>query len=340
MRNNPLISICIPSYNRPNEIRRLLDSIDAKNYKEDIEIVVCEDKAPKREEVRASVNSYMSESIYKVNYIENEKNCGYDGNLRNLINNASGEYVLFMGDDDMFIPGRLEQYVEYVKKHTDCGYILRSYQNVAADGSVTEFKYFDSDKVFEPSDDTYVSMFDKSVFISGFTIKRAYAKAFETDQFDGSLLYQLYLLAEVCRIYPSAYFNTPITQALEGGTPFFGNSESEKGLYDPGEISFRNSVNFMRWYVKIVDFIAEKYHNTTNITIKHNMSKYSYTFMCVQRNKGLTVFNQYVRELRSMGFGGSIYFYIYYVGLVFLGEKRCTKIISMIKKMIGHRPNI
>ena len=46
-----LFSICIPSYNRPAEIRRLLDSIDTM-YVDGIEIVICEDKAPKRLEVR------------------------------------------------------------------------------------------------------------------------------------------------------------------------------------------------------------------------------------------------------------------------------------------------
>ena len=334
------ISICIPSYNRPDEIGRLLKSIDSGKYADKIEIVICEDKAPRRLEVRKTVEDYKESSNYGVKYIENEQNCGYDKNLRNLINNASGEYIIFMGDDDMFISGRLDGFIEFVGQHRDCGYILRSYQNVSADGSVAEFKYFDSDRVFESGVDTYISMFDKSVFISGFTIKCEYAKAIESDKFDGSLLYQMYLLTEVCRKYPSAYYNTPITQAIEGGTPFFGSSESEKDLYDPGEISVRNSVNFMKWYCKLVDASAEKYNDDTNKRIKKNMSKYSYVFMCVQRGRGIKAFNGYVKELREMGFGSSVFFYVYYMGLLLLGEKTCTKIIRCLKKMIGHRPSL
>lgn len=337
--NNPLISICIPSYNRPKELRRLLDSIDSSKNDE-IEIVICEDKSPLREEVRTEVNDFINRSIYSVKYVENERNCGYDKNLRNLINNAKGEYVLFMGDDDMFIPYRLDGYINYVKMHRDCGYILRSYQNVYANGNVVEFKYFDSDKLFEASAETYINMFDKSVFISGFTIKRTYAKDVETDLFDGSLLYQMYLLTEICRKYPSGYYNTPITQAIEGGTPFFGNSESEKDLYDPGEVTVRNSINFMKWYCKLIDFSAEKYHDDTNKRIKHNMSKYSYQFMCEQSGKGIKVFNGYVKELKRMGFGSSVYFYIYYIGLLLLGHKNCSSIIYCLKKIIGHRPRL
>lgn len=39
-----LFSICIPSYNRPAEIRRLLNSIDTTHVDE-VEIVICEDKS-------------------------------------------------------------------------------------------------------------------------------------------------------------------------------------------------------------------------------------------------------------------------------------------------------
>lgn len=335
-----MISICIPSYNRPEEIGRLLRSVDSEKYADQIEIVVCEDRAPRREEVRKIVEKFSETSRYDVNYIENEVNCGYDKNLRNLINYANGEYIIFMGDDDMFIPGRMDGFIDYVCAHRDCGYILRCYQNVAADGSVAEFKYFSEDKVFPPSADTYISMFDKSVFISGFTVKRVYAKAIESNDFDGSLLYQMYLLTEICRKYPSGYYNTPITQAVEGGTPFFGNSESEKGLYNPGENSVRGSLNFMNWYVKLVDASAAKHQDNTNARIKHNMSKYSYTFMCEQRHRGLKVFNNYVSELRKMGFGSSAYFYIYYVGLVILGQRKCSLIILKLKKMLGRRPQL
>lgn len=335
----PYISICIPSYNRPSEIRRLLDSIDTIHVDE-IEIVVCEDNAPKREEVRKQVLDFKSKTKYSVNYIENKVNCGYDKNLRNLICSAKGHFIMFMGDDDLFIPGAFDDFFAFSKQNSDCGYILRSYRNNYADGSHQDFHYFNGDKFFEASDETYISMFDKSVFVSGFTIRRDCALEFETDRFDSSLLYQLYLLAEVCRKYPAAYCHTLLTQAIEGGIPYFGSSESEKGTYTPGKITLDNSVNFMRWYAVILDYIAKKYHNDTNIRVKQNMSKYSYGFLKEQRNNGLKVFNQYTRELKRLGFASSPYFYVYYVGLVLLGVRGCDKIINCIKKIVGHRPSL
>lgn len=54
MNGRILLSICIPSYNRPEEIYRLLQSIDLQES-DKIEIVICEDHAPKREAVRDRV---------------------------------------------------------------------------------------------------------------------------------------------------------------------------------------------------------------------------------------------------------------------------------------------
>ena len=335
--NKKLVSICIPSYNRPAELRRLLDSIDTKRI-QDVEIVICEDKAPARVEVRAQVEDFINKTVYEVKYIENEKNCGYDKNLRNLINNASGEFILFMGDDDLFVEGALDQFMEFIETHKHCGYILRSYRNNYKDGTVEDFRYFPTDKEFNASKETYITMFGMSVFISGFTIRRDCAKEFESDLFDSSLLYQMYLLAETCYKYPSAYSRIIITQAIEGGVPYFGSSESEKGIYTPGTITVDNSINFMTWYNKLIDYIAREHNDDSNIIIRKDMSKYSYPVLAIQRKKGIKEFTRYAKRLKSLGQGDSVYFYIYYVGLVLFGEKICSKVIRFLKQVIGHRP--
>lgn len=334
-----LFSICIPSYNRPTEIRRLLDSIDTTHINE-IEIVVCEDKAPKREEVRKQVLDYKSKTQYEVNYIENEVNCGYDKNLRNLIRAAKGHFIMFMGDDDLFMPGAFDKFFDFAKEHADCGYILRSYRNNYADGSHEDFRYFSEDKVFPASKETYVALFDKSVFVSGFTIRREYAIEFESDKFDSSLLYQMYLLAETCYKYPSAYSRILITQAIEGGTPFFGSSESEKVIYTPGTVTIDNSINFMTWYNKLTNYIAEEHTDDSNKLIQRQQSKYCYPVLEIQRKKGIKEFRVYANRLKALGYNQTFYFYIYYWALIVLGEKNCRNIIKFLKRIIGHRPKL
>lgn len=337
----PLVSICIPTYKRPNELKAALESIDTK-YVQDIEVCISENCSPLQKETRDVVAKYASDTKYKVRYREQPENVGYDKNIRTSVDFAQGVFVVFLSDDDVFIPGALDPYIDFLRLHQECGYILRSYRNNYQDGSHQDFRYYAEEQVFPASDDTYVEMFDKSIFISGFTIKRDLANLFQTDVFDSSLLYQLYLLAEVCRIAPAANCNILITQSYEGGTPFFGESEVEKNLYESGERSANNSLNFLEWYMKLIDYIAEKYHNDTNKVIRHNMSKYSYPIIAEEkkRNSGYTAFRDYCRELKKMGLADSGYFYIYYYTLLIFGVKVCDKTIQFLKRIIGHRPQL
>ena len=227
------ISICIPSYNRPDGLLFLLNSIDPL-LSDELEVVICEDKSPKRIEVREAVRLFKASSKLNIRYFENEQNLGYDKNLRELISKAEGEFVIFMGDDDAFGVGGLGNFINFIHQ----------------DGKEELFKYFDYNVFYDPSETTVATLFRKSVFISGFTFRRSLAVPYLTDIFDGTLLYQIYLLSEICINYSSAYCTIPLTvqSANRREVPMFGSSESEKSLYEPGVISLDNSINFMKGF--------------------------------------------------------------------------------------------
>ncbi len=221
----PALSICIPSYNRPQELLRLLHSIDSKRG-DQIEIVIAEDYAPKRAEVCDCVDEYKRNTAYRVKYIENEANLGYDHNIRRVADMATGEWVMFMGDDDLYIPGNLDRFIDFLLKHKDLGYVLRRYMVNYADGRTEEYRYDNKDVFLQAGTDSYVEFFRRSVFISGFTFQKDCFADYGCTDYDGTLLFQLYIEAYVCLKYPSAYCDIPITQSIEGGIPYFGNSDS------------------------------------------------------------------------------------------------------------------
>ncbi|NQU33871.1 MAG: glycosyltransferase family 2 protein [Bacteroidetes bacterium] len=329
------VSICIPSYNRPGELRRLIESIDTKLIN-DVQIVICEDKAPKRTEVRAVVEDFIEQTRYNVKYIENHENLGHGKNLRECIKQSEGEYVIFMGDDDMFIPEVFDIYFTFLKEHRNCGYILRSSRQLLKDGNYEYFRYYKGDQLFSPGVETYTQLFLKSVFMSGFTIKRDLVKDYTIDCLDDTLLFQLYLLAEVCLQYPAAYCNTPIVEGVGDGTSFFGTNKKEKGLYTPG-VLVTNNMNFINGFFKITNHIDTKHNiNSTNI-IKNELSKYSFPLMSYTRGLGRKHFKKHCHELGEMGLDCTIYFKIYYFGLLFFGEVFCKNVILLIKKILGRR---
>lgn len=329
------VSICIPSYNRAKELRRLLESIDTKHISE-VQIVICEDKAPKRAEVKAVVEEFINRCSYEVKYVENHENLGHGKNLRECISKADGEYIILMGDDDVFIPEAFDNYFDFLKIHNDCGYILRSSRQLLENGNYEYFRYYKGDQLFSPGVKTYTKLFLKSVFMSGFTIKKELVKNYTNENLDETLLFQLYLQAEVCLKYPSAYCNTPFVQGIGDGISFFGTSEKEKGLYTPG-ILVTNNLNFIRGFFKITNYIDTKYNLDSTTIIKNELSKYSFPLMSYTRKYGRKQFKNHCQELRNIGLDRTIYFSIYYLGLLYFGEKFCKKVILNIKKIIGRR---
>lgn len=340
MINQPFISICIPSYNRPQELIRLLGSIDSL-FKDEIEIIICEDKSPKRNEIKEAVNKFIKQSDYNIIYIENEINLGYDANLKELVKKASGEWIIFMGDDDEFVHGALDKLIRFLREHKELGYVLRYYNVVHYDGGIEQFRYFEENKFFNPGFNAYVSLFRKSVFISGFTIKREYVLPFLIDNFDGTLLFQLYLAAEITLKYPSAYFDEPLTQQYEKELkPLFGSAETEKKLYTPGTVTIENSFNFMKGFLKIAGYLDEKYNFNSLRIIKKDISKYSYPILSIQRDRGLKEFLKYINRLNKLGFNITIYYYVYIIALILFGKRICDKMIRIVKKILGRTPKL
>ena len=335
MEDKYFLSICIPSYNRPLTLRRLLDSIDVKDTKT-IEIVICEDKSPARDQIRETVEDFRSKSSYSLVYQENRNNLGFDKNWRELSIQASGKYLLYMGDDDMFIPGQLDIFIHWLKEHPEPYYILRSYVRKYGpkDNDIEYFHYYNGDKFFEPGADGYKAFFMKSISMSGYTVKRNCSLEFLTGYLDTTLLYQLYLLAEVCLKYPSAYCNTPCAMLISDQVQLFGNSNVEKGMYTPGQ-GVGTNLNFIKAYFRIADYIDKKHGLDLSNEIKNEYSKYSFYTIAGKRKYGIKAFNEHVKQLRSIGLDSSIYFNVYYVGLLLFGKKPCLWLIRTIKKIKG-----
>ena len=335
MENKFFISICIPSYNRPATIVRLLKSIDVSNPDE-LEVVICEDKSPKREEIREAVNAFKSSAPFAVKYVENAENYGFDKNWRELSIQASGKYLLYMGDDDAFIPRQLDVFIQWLKDHPEPCYILRSYlRRYGNNGEKTEyFRYYDGDMFFKPGIDGYKAFFMKSISMSGYTIKRDCSLEFINEDINDTLLYQLYLLGVVCLHYPSAYCNTPCAMLISDQEQLFGNSSVEKGMYTPQE-SVSTNLNFFKSYFRIAEYIDSKYNISVADYIKNEYSKYSFYALSGKRKFGIKTFNEHVKKLRSIGLDTSVYFNIYYVGLLIFGVKPCVWMIRTIKKIKG-----
>lgn len=339
--SEPFLSICIPAYNRPKQLGELLQSIDCNPL--DIEIIICEDLAPKRLEVRAVANEFVSASVYETHYHENITNRGFDGNLRRLVECANGEYIMFMGDDDLFVPDALNKFIGFLKQNRDKPYVLRAYLTQHPDGRTEYFRYLPKTTLLPHSEATVAWLFKRSVTICGFTVSRVEALKYSTSDLDGTLLYQVYLMAQVCLRQDSIYCDIPVVNAVQSfreDKPMFGASDAEKSRFTPGSVSHDNSINFTKAYFEVTAYLDKQHGTNLTKLVRIDLSKYSYPFLSIQRKRGISSFLRYAKRLETeAGFGCTAYYFIYKWALVLFGEKVCDQLIGRIKRIVGHTPN-
>lgn len=339
--NKVKISICIPAYNRANVLSNLLDSIFEQGFN-DFEVVICEDNSPERLAIRQVVSGYLVNYSDKLKYFENNVNLGYDANLRKLVASSSGEYCLFMGNDDLLAQNALLNIDTIVTKYTGVGVVLRSYAAFldSPENIVEQFRYFDKELFFPAGEDTVVTFFRRSVVISGLVIHRLSAEQIATSQFDGTLLYQLYLVGMILFKMNGVFTPEIIALYRNGGIPDFGNSESEQGKFVPKSQTADSSLYFISGMLSITDHLEESHGKQTKKRILKDIANYSYPILAIQYDKPLIQFVKYGFGLARIGFWKHRMFYVYFISLLILGKNNVNKLIAYVKLKLGYTPVI
>jgi abequosyltransferase len=335
----PLISVCIPAYNRAGVLPSLLDSILNQDF-DDFDIVIVEDSSPERQAIAAKVVEYQQRFGDKVKYHENRQTLGYDGNLRRLIELATGDYVLFMGNDDLLAPGALSAVATAVRERQNVGVVLRSYSSFVSDPEqpVQVFRYFGEDRVFPPGPGAVVTFFRRCVFISGMVFKRSSAEAFATAQFDGTLLYQQHLVGHILARESGVYLNRILSYHRLGGVPDFGASTAESFFFVPKQQTPESSVHFMRGMLTIANSLDERGNAKVGRRILHDIGNYAYPILSIQADRSFGTFLSYLWGLMKLGFWRVPLFHVYALGLLVLGSKNCDCLIARIKRILGRAP--
>lgn len=124
------VSICIPTYNNPGELRKLLDSIAEQSYL-DREVIITDDST--NAEIEKLVGGY---GAVPIRYLHNEKPLGHIFNWNKALSLAEGDYIKIMFSDDWFTyQDSLKEYVELLEKNPDAGFAFSGSMQVSDGGS-------------------------------------------------------------------------------------------------------------------------------------------------------------------------------------------------------------
>lgn len=104
---DPLVSVVLPTYDRPEMLRRAINSVAAQTYPE-IELVVVDDASPTP--VCPVVERTAPEEL-QWQCLRHDQNQGANAARNTGIEAASGEILAFIDDDDRWQPAKLDEQV-------------------------------------------------------------------------------------------------------------------------------------------------------------------------------------------------------------------------------------
>ena len=142
LSSQPLLSICISTYNRAAWL-----GLNLKNIchlippgLNDVEIIVCDNAST--DNTPEVVKPYMGRSDFR--YCRNLRNVGMLGNLRVTAHHARGRYVWIIGDDDLIKPGSIERVLKVLREHSELALIYLNYAHTREDdaAAVTDIGCF------------------------------------------------------------------------------------------------------------------------------------------------------------------------------------------------------
>lgn len=107
--NKPLLSICIPTYNREPYLKECLDSIvcqfnDPEIYNQ-VEIIISDNAS--NDDTEKVAREYKKR-FNNITYYRNNTNLGYDRNVQRVVYYAVGDFIWTLSDDELIRPDSLE----------------------------------------------------------------------------------------------------------------------------------------------------------------------------------------------------------------------------------------
>ncbi len=105
MDKTPTVSVIIPTFKRPVELLRAVNSVLEQDYT-NFEILVVDDNQPESE-YRVQTESVLKDLDSRIIHLKNSSSLGGAGARNVGIESARGSYVAFLDDDDQWLPGKL-----------------------------------------------------------------------------------------------------------------------------------------------------------------------------------------------------------------------------------------
>ncbi len=169
MVKTPLLSICIPAYNRPVWLRRGLESI-ADSWVEGVEVIITDDSDLRGAEEMAK--EVLGGGHYY--YEHHGRALGMAQNWNRAVSLARGQYVMILHDDDFFVAGGVDRLLALLRESGDRRPVMLFGVRVVDERErVMKRQVFPQDRYLSPQE-ALMRLFSNSSFVRfpGMVIER------------------------------------------------------------------------------------------------------------------------------------------------------------------------
>lgn len=131
--NSIKVSIVVVSYNQEKFIKQTLDSIVNQKHSYTWELIVCDDAS---KDSTPDIIKEFSKKEKNIIPILRKENLGVVNNFFDGVSKCKGEYIMVCGGDDYFLPGKIENQIEFFDKHPNIGLIHGDLKVIDEKGSL------------------------------------------------------------------------------------------------------------------------------------------------------------------------------------------------------------
>lgn len=130
---NPLLTIAVPTFNRAASLKETLNLIYrglallSQEQREGVQIIVANNAST--DNTREICSGFKG-----LNYFEQKKNLGYDENINTLYEKASGDWIFFLSDDDIFEYTALPALIKLLERSDQLDVIFCNWYSMDFDG--------------------------------------------------------------------------------------------------------------------------------------------------------------------------------------------------------------
>lgn len=198
-------SVLIPTYNRAHYLEECVSSVRAVKY-DNLEVIISNNAS--EDDTESIIISHMGDG--RIRYYKQDYNVGAELNILKLLESATGDYLVFLTDDDLLNVNCIFEINRIINTYPSIGVILHALNRVDArsNKAYDDYNPFPRSCLLEAGEESLISLLWVSQVLSSIVLRSDLVDISGYKRHIGSLYPQVYLVGSAMKKAPTYY--TPL----------------------------------------------------------------------------------------------------------------------------------